>query len=263
MIVCQLILPSSLVPHSLALVVDCDLHSFFSCALPEKLSVDIHLWPCLSHHESFLFAVGHYHEFHSFSPETSFLAVIGNYWSNCWCWTFASQDLFGFFKVIKVGQVDSHHILPSLSIFIGLFCLFIGSLAFLCFSVFDQNSLGLNFLHNRSSLLEHFEVQVKSSCLLEILCLFVDLSCLQILLHILTDNRNISQKRFVLDLSGNVESSLDISQFYQSSGHPCEAFNIVPFNNSLADSLKLIIHHWFLKLFQSFSVVAKRLSLSR
>jgi hypothetical protein len=86
-------------------------------------------------------------------------------------------------------------------------------------------------------------MQIKYSCFLEVLCFFVYLSSLKILLHIFTNNGDISKQSLIFDFSGNVESSLNVSKLDQCSCCASEAFDIVLFDDCLWNSLKLSVYH--------------------
>jgi hypothetical protein len=127
----------------------------------------------LSHYKGFLLFVGQNRKFNSFLPVPSFLGVICDHHSYSSSGTFVSEDFFGLFKIIEIIKVDSNDILPRLSVFISFFGFFESILRLFCFTVLDENCRRLNFLHQRSGLLEHFKVQVKSGSFFKGLGFFI------------------------------------------------------------------------------------------
>jgi hypothetical protein len=216
----------------------------------------------LAHHEGLLLAVRHYHEFDCLFPVPSLFAVVGHDGGDGRGRTLVSEDILRFLKVIEIAQVDPDDVLPGLSILIGLLGFLEGAFAFLGLAVFHQDGLRLDLLHDRSSLLEHFQLQVQDSGFLEVFTFFIDLCSLEVLLHVLADHRNVSQQGFILYFSGNVETALDVAQLNRGSGNSSETLHVVLVNYSLRKGRDFIVDDRFLELLQSFSVVALRLGLS-
>jgi len=131
-----LILFGSLIPNRFALIIDSDLNPFLCSTLFETLRIGIHLSMSLSHHKSFFLSIRHNRKLNRLLPEPSFLTISSNNWCNCWSRTFVSENVFRFLEVVEVVQVYSYDLLPCLSVFIGLLCLFKGPLGLFSFSVF-------------------------------------------------------------------------------------------------------------------------------
>ena len=158
LIIGKIVLFSSLSPFSFTLVIHCNLYSLINCTLGQHLWVYSHLVLRLSHHKSLLFSISHNQKFDSLSPKTSLLTIICHNRRHCRSWTLVPQDLFWFIQIIKITQINSNNILPSLRILISLFCFLICSLTFFCFTIFNQNGFCLHFVHYRSCLLKHLEL---------------------------------------------------------------------------------------------------------
>lgn len=203
----------------------------------------------LSHHKCLLFSICHYWELNSFLPKSSFLAIVGNNLSNCWCWTLISENLFWFFKIIKIIKVNPYDILPWLCILISLLGFFICALWLFSFTIFDQNGWSFNFFHQRSCLFKVLLLQIESNWFLVCLSFFIKLSCFRNLLHIFTNYSNIHQKIFIFNLSCNIKSSLNVSHFNRCPSNTSKAFHIMSFNDRLLNIWKCSINDWFLKLF--------------
>ena len=172
------VLSGGLVPHRLALVIDCDLGPFLYAALLELVCVGVHLSVGLRHHKGLLFAVGHDGELDCLLPKASLFAVIGHDGGDSGGRALVPEDVFGLLQVVEVAEVYAHHILPCLGLLVRLLCLLERALRLFGLSVFDLNCFGGDFVHDRGSLLEHLELKVKRCCFFVVLCLFVDLSCL-------------------------------------------------------------------------------------
>jgi hypothetical protein len=88
------------------------------------------------------------------------------------------------------------------------------------------------------------------------------LGSFKVLFKILTDNSNVSEKLFVLDLSGNIETSLDVTELDAGSGDTSKALNIVSLNNRFLNSFKVWVDDWLFELFECFCILAEWLSLN-
>jgi hypothetical protein len=147
----------------------------------------------LSHNEGFLLSISHDGELHCLFPESSLLTVVSHNLGHCRGGTLIPEDLLGLLEVVKIIEVDSHNILPRLSIFIGFLGLFIRCLCLFGLSIFYQNFRSFDFLHQRSSLFKVPLLEIKSNCFLIHLSFFIKSSCFRELLDILADNSNIDK----------------------------------------------------------------------
>lgn len=215
----------------------------------------------LGHYKSFLLFIGQNWKLYSFLPVSSFLCVVCYHHCHCGCWALVSQYFFRFLQVVKIVQVNTYYILPWFSILISLFCFLKSIFRLFCSAVLDENSRWLDFLHQRSGLLKNLQVQVKRSGLLEWFSFFVQLGSFKVLFKVLTDYSNVSEKLFVFDLSGNIETSLDVTELDAGSGDTSKALNIVPLNDRFLNSFKVWVDDWLFELFQGFCILALGLSL--
>jgi hypothetical protein len=65
------------------------------------------------------------------------------------------------------------------------------------------------------------------------------LGSFKVLFKVLTDDSNVSEELFVLDLSGNIETSLDVTELDAGSGDTGKALNIVPLNDRFLNGFKV------------------------
>lgn len=205
------VLFGSLVPKPFAFVVLGDDVSFLNRALAKTFGIGVHFTMSLSHDKGFLLFVGQNRKLNSFLPVTPFLSIVRDHHRHSCCRAFVSQYFLRLLQVIKIVQVHSNHIFPRLSILICLLCLLKCVLWLLGPTVLDQNCWWLYFLHQRSCLFEHFQVQVKSGCLFIWFGFFVELGSFKILFQVFAHNSDISKELFVLDFSRNIESPLDVT----------------------------------------------------
>lgn len=197
----------------------------------------------LRHHKGLLFAVGHDGKLDCLFPKAPLFAVVGHDGGDGGGRALVSEDAFGLLQVVEVAEVYAHHVLPRLGLLVRLLCLLEGALGLFGLPVFDLDRFGGHFVHDWGGLLEHLQLKVKSCCFFVVFSLFVDLSCFEVLLEVFADDRNIGEQRLVLDVSGDVEPSLDVSQFYRRSGDARKAFNVVLFYHCLWDAFELRVDH--------------------
>jgi len=107
--------------------------------LYDDVGIFIHFLMRLGNNKSFFSLASQYQEFNRLFLGSLGFTVISNHLSTLWNLTFGSENVFGFFRVVKVVQIDSNNILPIISPLISSLRFFEIPLTLFGFSNHDED----------------------------------------------------------------------------------------------------------------------------